>query len=105
MGSRQPFCMSVRDSVTFIEMKRIFRWKVGRGGGRWCLLLSLLRWGRRLSDRRRILIWLVGRGLRRKVSAARIGGRADLDKKYTVEVYARLVKLVGALKVKGFSGK
>jgi len=39
------------------------------------------------------------------VTAARMEDQADLDKKYTAEVNARLVKLVGAVKVKGFSGK
>ncbi|WP_196319634.1 hypothetical protein [Burkholderia cepacia] len=39
------------------------------------------------------------------VSAARMEDRADLDKKYTVELNAKLVKLVGTVKAKGFSGK
>ncbi|AKM02166.1 hypothetical protein [Burkholderia pyrrocinia] len=39
------------------------------------------------------------------VNAARMEDRADLDKKYTVELNAKLVKLVGVVKAKGFSGK
>lgn len=39
------------------------------------------------------------------ITAARMEDQADLDKKYTAEVNARLVKLVGAVKAKGFSGK
>ncbi|RQU83854.1 hypothetical protein DF133_29815 [Burkholderia cenocepacia] len=31
--------------------------------------------------------------------------RADLDKKYTAEIHARLVKLVGTVKAKRFSRK
>ncbi|WP_193101099.1 hypothetical protein [Burkholderia sp. Z1] len=40
-----------------------------------------------------------------EVSAARMEDRADLDKKYAAEVNARLVKLVGTVNAKGFSGK
>ncbi len=40
-----------------------------------------------------------------EVSAARMEDQADLNKKYAAEVNARLVKLVGTVKVKGFSGK
>lgn len=40
-----------------------------------------------------------------EVGAARIGDQADLDKKYTVEVSVRLVKVVGPVKVKGFSAR
>ncbi|MEN2468591.1 hypothetical protein [Burkholderia sp. GS2Y] len=40
-----------------------------------------------------------------EVSAARMEDQADLDKKYAAEVNARLVKLVGTVKAKGFSGK
>ncbi|WP_244109939.1 hypothetical protein [Burkholderia arboris] len=40
-----------------------------------------------------------------EVGAARMEDQADLDKKYAAEVNARLVKLVGAMKVKGFSAK
>ncbi|VWD04030.1 hypothetical protein BLA18112_04192 [Burkholderia lata] len=36
-----------------------------------------------------------------EVGAARMEDRADLDKKYAVEVSARLVKLVGMGKAKG----
>ncbi|MFJ1211142.1 hypothetical protein [Burkholderia pyrrocinia] len=39
------------------------------------------------------------------VNAAPMDDRADLDKKYTAEVNAKLVKLVGVVKAKGFSGK
>lgn len=39
------------------------------------------------------------------VNAARMEDRAELDKKYTAELNAKLVKLVGAVKAKGFSGK
>ncbi|KER73964.1 hypothetical protein HR51_02465 [Burkholderia cepacia] len=39
------------------------------------------------------------------VTAARMEDQADLDKKYTAEVNARLVKLVGTVRAKGFSGK
>lgn len=39
------------------------------------------------------------------VNAARMEDRADLDKKYTAELNAKLVKLVGTGKAKGFSGK
>lgn len=37
--------------------------------------------------------------------AAEVEDQADLDKKYAAEVNARLVKLVGTVKVKGFSAK
>lgn len=40
-----------------------------------------------------------------EVGAARIEDQADLDKKYAAEVNARLVRLVGAVQAKGFSGK
>ncbi|HIC7207817.1 hypothetical protein [Burkholderia stabilis] len=39
------------------------------------------------------------------VNASRMEDRADLDKKYTAELNAKLVKLVGAVRAKGFSGK
>ena len=39
------------------------------------------------------------------VNVARIEDRADLDRKYTAELNAKLVKLVGTVKAKGFSGK
>lgn len=39
------------------------------------------------------------------VNAARMEDRADLDKKYTAELNATLVKLVGTVRAKGFSGK
>jgi len=39
------------------------------------------------------------------VNAARIEDRADLDRKYTAELNAKLVKLVGTVKAKGFSGR
>ncbi|MGC3023905.1 hypothetical protein ACPUER_01930 [Burkholderia sp. DN3021] len=39
------------------------------------------------------------------VNAARMEDRADLDGKYTAELNAKLVKLVGTVKAKGFSGK
>ncbi|MDR6497466.1 hypothetical protein J2785_000608 [Burkholderia ambifaria] len=39
------------------------------------------------------------------VNAARMEDRADLDRKYTAESNAKLVKLVGTVKAKGFSGK
>ncbi|NTY39017.1 hypothetical protein [Burkholderia diffusa] len=39
------------------------------------------------------------------VNAARMEDRADLDRKYTAELNAKLVKLVGTVKVTGFSGK
>ena len=39
------------------------------------------------------------------ITAARVEDQVDLDKKYMVEVNARLVKLVGAVKAKGLSGK
>lgn len=40
-----------------------------------------------------------------EVGAARIEDQADLDKKYAAEVNARLVRLVGAVQAKGFSGR
>ncbi|WP_163012999.1 hypothetical protein [Burkholderia stabilis] len=40
-----------------------------------------------------------------QVGAARMEDQADLNKKYAAEVNARLVKLVGTDKVKGFSAK
>ncbi|UTV58203.1 hypothetical protein [Burkholderia arboris] len=40
-----------------------------------------------------------------EVGAARMEDQADLDKKYAAEVNARLVKLVGTVKVKGFSAQ
>ncbi|MCA7897834.1 hypothetical protein LGM39_00535 [Burkholderia cepacia] len=40
-----------------------------------------------------------------EVDAARMEDQADMAKKYTTEVNARLVKLVGTVKVKGFSAK
>ncbi|MCU9955956.1 hypothetical protein OEJ37_21575 [Burkholderia sp. BKH01] len=39
------------------------------------------------------------------VNAARMEDRADLERKYTAELNAKLVKLVGTVKAKGFSGK
>ncbi|PXX25535.1 MULTISPECIES: hypothetical protein [Burkholderia] len=39
------------------------------------------------------------------VNAARMEDRSDLDRKYTAELSAKLVKLVGTVKAKGFSGK
>lgn len=37
--------------------------------------------------------------------SARMEDLANLDKKYVAEVHARLVKVVGAVKGKGFSAK
>lgn len=39
------------------------------------------------------------------ITAARMEDQADLDKKYTAEMNTRLVKLVGTVRVRGFSGK
>ncbi|WP_244115233.1 MULTISPECIES: hypothetical protein [Burkholderia cepacia complex] len=39
------------------------------------------------------------------ITAARMEDQADLDKKYTAEVNARLVKLVGTVRARGFSSK
>ncbi|CAI8693729.1 hypothetical protein BTK96_004240 [Burkholderia pyrrocinia] len=39
------------------------------------------------------------------VNAARMEDRADLDKKYTAELNAKLVKLVGTVKEKSFPGR
>lgn len=40
-----------------------------------------------------------------EVGAARMESQANLDKKYTAEGNARLVKLAEAVTVEGFSGK
>ncbi|WP_338641076.1 hypothetical protein [Burkholderia pyrrocinia] len=39
------------------------------------------------------------------VNSARMKDRAELDKKYTAALNAKLVKLLGTVKAKGFSGK
>jgi hypothetical protein len=40
-----------------------------------------------------------------EVGAAKMRDRADLDKKYSTDVNVRLVKLVGAVRIRGPSGK
>lgn len=103
MGSRQPFCISARNSVTVIKMKRISRWKIGVGAVVLAAVVAAVGAKVIASPTDSYLAY------RKKavdaVTAARVEDQADLDKKYTAEVNARLVKLVGTVRAKGFSGK
>lgn len=60
--------------------------------------------GRRLSVRRRILIWLIGRRLRPRLARPGWKIRRLWARNIWHEVSASLVKVVGTVKVKGFPG-
>lgn len=103
MGSRQPFCIRAWFRGRHIRMKSISKLKVGVGAVVILALIAVV--GAKvvasptdsyLADRKKAA---------QAVNAARMEDRAELDKKYTVELDAKLVKLVGTVKAKGFSGK
>ncbi|WP_206147701.1 hypothetical protein [Burkholderia sp. Tr-20390] len=80
-------------------MKRISKWKIGVGAAVLVAVAakviasptdSYLAYRKKAVD---------------TITAARMEDQADLDKKYTAEVNARLVKLVGTVRARGFSGK
>lgn len=80
-------------------MKRISKWKIGVGAAVLVAVAAKVVGSPTdsyLAYREKVAA---------EVGAARMEDQADLDKKYTAEVNARLVKLVGAVKAKGFSGR
>ncbi|UVE67581.1 hypothetical protein L2Y90_25985 [Burkholderia pyrrocinia] len=84
-------------------MKSISKLKVGVGAGVLLVLVAVVAakvvaspTDSYLADRKKAA---------EAVNAASMEDRAELDKKYTAELNAKLVKLVGTVKAKGFSGK
>lgn len=95
--------MSARDSVTSIKMKRISKWKIGVGAA--VLVAVAAAVGAKVVGSPTDSYLAYREKAAAEVGAARIEDQADLDKKYAAEVNARLVRLVGAVQAKGFSGK
>ncbi|MBN3793597.1 hypothetical protein G3N99_01040 [Burkholderia sp. Ac-20392] len=95
--------MFARDLVTLIKMKRIFKWKIGVGAT--VLVAVAAAVGAKVVRSPTDSYLAYREKVAAEVGAARMEDQADLDKKYAAEVNARLVKLVGAVKAKGFSGK
>jgi len=95
--------MLVRDSVTFVKMKRISRLKVGVGAV--VLVAVIAAVGAKVVGSPTDSYLAYREKVAAEVGAARMEDQADLDKKYAAEVNARLVKLVGTVKVKGFSAQ
>ncbi|HDR9486837.1 TPA: hypothetical protein QDC20_007167 [Burkholderia aenigmatica] len=84
-------------------MKRISRWKVGVGAV--VLVAVIAGVGAKVIASPTDSYLAYRKKAVDAVTAARMEDQADLDKKYTGEVNTRLVKLVGAVKAKGFPGK
>ncbi|WP_240202056.1 MULTISPECIES: hypothetical protein [Burkholderia] len=84
-------------------MKRISKWKIGVGAVVLVAVVAAL--GAKVVGSPTDSYLAYRENVAAEVGAARMEDQADLDKKYAAEVNARLVKLVGAVKVKGFSGK
>lgn len=95
--------MSVRDSVTSIKMKRISRWKIGVGAVVLVAVIAGVAAKVTASPTDSYLAY-------RKqavdaIGAAKPDDKAELDRKYTAEVNARLARLVGTVRARGFSAK
>ncbi|MDN7932297.1 hypothetical protein QZM52_13495 [Burkholderia metallica] len=84
-------------------MKRISRWKIGVGAV--VLVAVVAAVGAKVVASPADSYLAYRKKAVDTVAAARIEDRADLDKKYTADVNARLVKLVGMVRAKGFSAK
>ncbi|WP_206142013.1 hypothetical protein [Burkholderia sp. Ac-20384] len=82
-------------------MKRISKWKIGVGAA--VLVAVAAAVGAKVIASPTDSYLAYREKVAAEVGAVRVEDRADLDKKYTTEVNVRLVKLVGAVKVKGFS--
>ncbi|KAF1038282.1 MAG: hypothetical protein GAK33_02337 [Burkholderia lata] len=83
-------------------MKRISKWKIGVGAA--VLVAVVAAVGAKVVGSPTDSYLAYREKAAAEVGAARMEDQADLDKKYAAEVNARLVKLVGAVKAKGFSG-
>ncbi|WP_321789992.1 hypothetical protein [Burkholderia pyrrocinia] len=84
-------------------MKSISKLKVGVGVGVLLALIAVV--GAKASTSPTDSYLAFRKKAAEAVNAARMEDRADLDKKYTAELNAKLVKLVGTVKAKEFSGK
>ncbi|RBJ62618.1 hypothetical protein C3L29_041970, partial [Pseudomonas sp. MWU12-2534b] len=84
-------------------MKRISRWKIGVGAV--VLVAVVAAVGAKVIASPTDSYLAYRKKAVDAVTAARMEDQADLDKKYTAEVNARLVKLVGTVRAKGFSAK
>lgn len=95
--------MFARDSVTSIKMKRISKWKIGVGAA--VLVAVAAAVGAKVIASPTDSYLTYRKKAVDAITAARTEDQADLDKKYTAEVNARLVKLVGTVRARGFSAK
>lgn len=95
--------MFARDWVTLIKMKRISKWKIGVGAV--VLVAVAAAVGAKVIASPTDSYLAYRKKAVDTITAARMEDQADLDKKYTAEVNARLVKLVGAVRARGFSSK
>jgi len=95
--------MSARDLVTLIKMKRISKWKIGVGAV--VLVAVAAAVGAKVIASPTDSYLAYRKKAVDAITSARMEDQADLDKKYTAEVNARLVKLVGTVRAKGFSAK
>ncbi|WP_175024942.1 MULTISPECIES: hypothetical protein [Burkholderia] len=84
-------------------MKRISRWKIGVGAV--VLVAVVAAVGAKVIASPTDSYLAYRKKAVDAITAARMEDQADLDKKYTAEVNARLVKLVGTVRAKGFPGK
>ncbi|MCA8253200.1 hypothetical protein LGM89_07995 [Burkholderia sp. AU31624] len=84
-------------------MKRISKWKSGVGAV--VLVAVAAAVGAKVVGSPTYSYLAYREKVAAEVGAARMEDQADQDKKYTAEVNARLVKLVGAVKAKGFPGR
>lgn len=101
MGSRQPLCMSVRDSVTSIKMKRFSRWKIGVGAV--VLVAVITGVGAKVIASPTDSYLAYRKHAVDAIGAVKPDDKAELDRKYTSEVNARLARLVGKVRARGFS--
>ncbi|WP_256978366.1 hypothetical protein [Burkholderia sp. HI2500] len=84
-------------------MKRISKWKIGVGAA--VLVAVAAAVGAKVIASPTDSYLAYRKKAVDAITAARMEDQADLDKKYTAEVNARLVKLVGTVKANGFSAK
>ncbi|WP_041493633.1 hypothetical protein [Burkholderia lata] len=84
-------------------MKRISKWKIGVGAAVFVAVAAAV--GAKVVGSPTDSYLAYREKVAAEVSGAKMEDRADLDKKYAAEVNARLAKLVGAVKAKGFSRK
>ncbi|WP_412527512.1 hypothetical protein [Burkholderia lata] len=84
-------------------MKRISKWKIGVGAA--VLVAVVAAVGAKVIASPTDSYLAYRKKAVDAITAARMEDQADLDKKYTAEVNARLVKLVGTVRARGFSAK